>query len=119
MIGLSVGFKTNLNVNTERKRDKYRQLIRDLSSEYHDVRFINLSLSVLGIFGNSCDPFIDVFKELDFVKQHLNFMMRKLTAIIISTYYLFCMRNKSWTNPDMLIYQLLSINLHTKLIFFY
>ena len=42
---LSVGFETNLNVNAERKCDKYYQLTRDLSSEYRDVRFISLSLS--------------------------------------------------------------------------
>ena len=75
VIELSVGFETNLNVNVERKRDKYRQLTRDLSSEYHDVRFINRSLSVLGIFGNSCDPFIDMLKEQDFGEQHINFIL--------------------------------------------
>ena len=49
MFELSVGFETNLNVNAERKRVKYNQLT---SSDYHDVRFINLSLSALGVVGN-------------------------------------------------------------------
>ena len=97
VIELSVGFETNINVNTERKRVKYNQLTRDLLSEYHDVRFINLPLSALGIFGNSCGPFIDMLKELDFEKPHINFAVQKLTTIIIgSTYYIFCMRNKPW-----------------------
>ena len=34
---------------------------------------------------------------------NLNYAVRKITAIIIqSTYYIFCMRNKPWTNPDLL-----------------
>ena len=70
MTELSAGFETNLNVNAERKRDKYRQFTHGLSSDYHDVRFINLSLSALGVFSNSCEPFIDIIKELDFEKQH-------------------------------------------------
>ena len=87
------------------KFEKNYYFTRDLLSDYHDVRFINLSLSALGIFRNSCEPFIDMFKELDFEKPHINFIVRKLTAIIIRlTYYIFCMRNKPWTNPDLLIY---------------
>ena len=47
---------------------KYCQLTRDLSSEYHDIRIINLSLNALAIISNSCDPFIDMLKKLDFEK---------------------------------------------------
>ena len=68
MIELSVGFETNLNVKAERKNDKYFQLNHDLLSEYHEVRFNNLSLSALGIFGKSCESFIDMHKKLDFEK---------------------------------------------------
>ena len=105
VIELTVGFETNLNSNAERKHEKYDQLTRDLSSDFHSVKFINLSLSALGIFGKSCEPFIDMCKELEFDKLHTEFIVRKLATIIIrSTYYIFCMRNKPWTNPDLLIY---------------
>ena len=53
VIEMSVGFENNLNMNAERKHEKYLQLTRDLSSDYNDVKFINLSLSTLGIFGKS------------------------------------------------------------------
>ena len=105
MIELTVGFETNLNSNAERKHEKYHRLTRDLSSDFRNIKFINLSLSALGIFGKSCEPFIDMCKELEFDKQHTDFVVRKLSTIIIrSTYYIFCMRNKPWTNPDLLIY---------------
>ena len=91
-----------LNSNAERKHEKYYQLTRDLSSDCHSVKFINLSLSALGIFGKSCERFIDMCKELEFDKQHTDFIVRKLSTIIIrSTYYIFCMGNMLWTNPDL------------------
>ena len=105
MIELTVGFETNLNSNAGRKHGKYHQLIRDLSSDFHNIKFINLSLSALGIFGKSCEPFIEMCKKLEFDKRRTDFIVQKLSTIIIrSTYYIFCMRNKPWTNPDLLIY---------------
>ena len=50
---------------------------------YHDVKFVNISLSTMGIFGNSCEPFIHMCRELGFEKQHLNFIVRKLITITI------------------------------------
>ena len=93
VIDLTVGFETNLNSNAERKHGKYHQLIRDLSSDFHNIKFIILSLSFLGIFGKSCEPFIEMCKELEFDREHTDFIVRKLSTIIIrSTYYIFCMR---------------------------
>ena len=51
MMELTVGFETNLNSNAERKHEKYHQLTRDLSSDFHNDKFINIFLSALGIFG--------------------------------------------------------------------
>ena len=73
MIELTVGFETNLNSNAKRKYEKYHRLTRDLSSDFHKIKFINLSLSALGIFGKSCEPFIDMCKELEFDKHHIDF----------------------------------------------
>ena len=99
IIELTVGFETNINLNAERKKDKYMQHTRDLSSKYHNVKFINLSISSLGIFGNSCNSFIAMCNDLNINKQQLNYVLRKIIAIIIqSSYYIFCMRNKPWAN---------------------
>ena len=90
--------------------------IRDLSLDFHSVKFINLSHSALGIFGKSCEPFTDMCNELEFDKQHTDFIVRMLSTIIIrSTCYIFCMRNKPWTNPDLLIYYLREENFYTKI----
>ena len=70
-------------VNAERIRDKYRQDNRDLSSEYHHIKFISLFFSTQGISRNSCNPFGNMLKEVDFEKQYINFIVRKLITIII------------------------------------
>ena len=105
IVELTVGFETNITTNADRKRNKYLQLTHDLSSKYRNTKFINLSISSIGIFGKSCKSFIEMRNDLGIEKQHLNYILSKITAIIIrSTYYIFCMRNKSWTNPDLLTY---------------
>ena len=105
IIELTVGFDTNINLNAERKKDKYMQLTHDPSSKYRSVNFINVSISSLGIFGKSCNSFIAMCNVLNIDKQNLNYALRTITAMIIrSTYYIFCMRNKPWTNPDLLTY---------------
>ena len=105
IIELTVGFETSIDLNAEKKQDKYMQATRDISSKYRSVNFINLSINSLGIFGKSCNSFITMCNDLNIDKQNLNYALRKITAIIIrSAYYIFCMRNKSWTKPDLLTY---------------
>ena len=73
MIKLTVVFETNLNSNAERKHEKYR----DLSLDFHNVKFITLSLSALGIFSKSSEPFVNMCKELEFDKQHTDLQCKK------------------------------------------
>ena len=45
IIELTVGFETNIDNNTSRKNEKYCNLIQELSSNYHKVKFVNISIS--------------------------------------------------------------------------
>ena len=65
-IELTIGFETNIHLNAERKHGTYLQHTHDLSSMYRCVRLINLSISFLKVFGNSCKSFIEMCKDLDF-----------------------------------------------------
>ena len=103
VLDLTVGFETNLDINAHRKKEKYHQLLQTLSSQFSLVKFVNLSVSCLSIFGCSADSFIDMCKDLEINKNHLLFMIRTTSAIIIrSTYIIFCRRNKPWTSPDFI-----------------
>ena len=103
ILELTVGYETNLDVNVNRKREKYSNLIHSLSSAYSSIMFVNLSISSLGIFGLSCSSFIDMCNALDISENHLRFMISKVSNLTIrTTYYIFCRRNKSWNNPELL-----------------
>ena len=74
VVELTTGYEKNLKRNVKRKKDKYRELLRQLGKNFNQVKFINLSISSSGIFAEEC-----------------------------SKYYIFCCRNKEWENPDLLI----------------
>ena len=98
-------FETNIDNNATRKYEKYRSLIQELSSSYHKVKFIDISISSLGIFVNSFDAYIQTYKDLNCEEMHHKYILKKLITIINrTTYYIFCMRNKQWTNPELLTY---------------
>ena len=103
VLELSVGFETNLDYNASRQYAKYRYLRNDLTSKYRHVKFANLSIGSIGIFGQSCDSFIQICSDLTIDEAYTNYIITKLTAIIIrTTYNIFCLRNKLWANPGHL-----------------
>ena len=60
---LTVGFETNLNNNALRKGLKYRPLLTDLANDYKQVKFVNLCIRCLGVFGTLSDSFLKLFIE--------------------------------------------------------
>ena len=55
---LTVGFESNLNNNAVRKKEKYLNLIKEMSRNYRCVKFVNLSMSSLGVFSDECSTFL-------------------------------------------------------------
>ena len=105
ILELTIGFETNLNNNAERKRLKYSRLVSDLKNHYKSVTFVNLSMSCLGIYANSCLSFLEMLDSLSIDNQHTRFLISKLSTISIrTTYYIFCCRDKTWNNPDLLCF---------------
>ncbi|CAB4032436.1 Hypothetical predicted protein [Paramuricea clavata] len=64
ILELTVGYESNLQVNANRKRQKYRDLINEQKADYDKVKFVNLSLSTLGVFGRSCENFDGMLSSL-------------------------------------------------------
>ena len=102
-VELTTGYETNLKNNVKRKKDKYRELLRQLGKNFNQVKFINLSISSLGIFAEECSTFLDMLESIGLDKIHQMYCVRKMMTIAIrTTYYIFCCRNKEWENPDLL-----------------
>ena len=103
IVELTVGFESSLQKNAERKKSKYKELIREQKEHFNAVKFVNLSISSLGVFAKEYSSFIEMLNDLDFQKHHQNYCIRKMTMIAIrTTYYIFCCRNKEWTIPELL-----------------
>ena len=102
IIELTVGFESNLESNAHRKKTKYKHLINEQKKCYNDVKFINISISAR-VFGKECKSYLGMLDILGFDDKHKKYFIRKITAPSIrSTYYVFCRRNKEWTNPQLL-----------------
>ena len=103
ILELSVGYESNLQNNVDRKRERYKDLITQQKDHFKTVKFINLSISALGVFSKECSTFMKMLNEAGLDKKHQNFCVKKIMSIAIrTTYYIFCCRNKDWTDPDLM-----------------
>ena len=105
VVELTVGFETNLHNNLDRKNTKYLCLIKDLrqSRKFTSVNLVNLSVSSLGVFDKECYSLLQMLNDIGLDKKHQEYCLKKITSLAIrTTYYIFCRRNKEWTNPDLL-----------------
>jgi hypothetical protein len=105
ILELTVGFESNLLTNATRKRQKYQDLISEQLKNYEKVKFVNLSISSLGVFSHSSLDFTEMLKDIKFDEQCRKYYVRKIINICIrSSYYIFCKRNKEWDNPQLMSY---------------
>ena len=99
---LTVGFETNKK-NSNRKVTKYKPLLPDLKYRYRSIKFVNVSMSALGIFYCSSDSVMTMMDDLGFDNNSRNQVIKKIINLSVRcTYYIFCCRNKTWTNPELL-----------------
>ncbi len=84
---------------------KYKHLIKDLeqNEDFVSVKFVNLSISSLGAFEKECSTFLKMLESIGLDKRYQQYCIKKITSYSIrTTYYIFCCRNKEWTNPELL-----------------
>ena len=105
ILELTVGYETNLRNNINRKCSKYKQLIEEQKKTFRSVKFINLSISALGVFDKESAAFINMLERFCCGKTGVKYFIKKIINIAIrSTYYIFCCRNKEWTKPDLMTF---------------
>ena len=85
------------------KHVQYKELVEEQKKKFPSVIFINLSISTLGVFDEESAAFINMLESMHLDKSHVKYIIKNIIAIAIrSTYYIFCCRNKEWTNPDLM-----------------
>ena len=105
ILELTIGFESNLQTNATRKREKYQDFINKQLNYYEEARFVNASISSLGVFSETSLDLIEMLKDLEMDMHCRKYLFRKIiNTCIRSTYYIFCKRNKEWDNPELMSY---------------
>ena len=87
LIELTVGFESNVNSNSIRKMHKYSELVDTFSLKYDAVKFVNVSMGTLGMFGTSCDTSVAISNEVGTTQGQKNYVLRSMTNITIRCTY--------------------------------
>ena len=102
VLELTVGFETNLDYNTKLKASKYREMLKSPENKFEKVNFVNLSMGALVIVG-AHSSVTNILKALGFQQQEIAYLIKKVMCCCIrGTHYVFCMRNKAWSQPSFL-----------------
>ena len=64
ILELTIGFESNLQPNATCKREKYQDLINKKLSYYEEAKFVNVSISSLGMFSETSLDLIEMLKDL-------------------------------------------------------
>ena len=119
ILELTVGFESNIRKDSHREHEKYQNLVRQQEHLFSIVKYINLSISTLGVLDQLSLGFLDMLKDLNYNSSARNCILQKISTIAIqSTYYIFCSRNKDWNNSELLVLQLY-LSISFLLSFFY
>ena len=110
ILELTVGFESNLKNNALRKKEKCMNLVKDITSNYRCVKFVNLSMSCLGIFFKECSTFLEMMNDISVDKSNNNTVYHPKNdrctsygyVAIRATNFIFCHRNKIWDGPDLI-----------------
>ena len=105
VVELTVGHETNTEKNEQRKKEKYEHLLRDetLKRVYKKIKFINLVMTTAGIYSKESDQFFKMLEDLSVDDIAVKYIASKLIEICIRfSYYIFCMRMKDWTDPELM-----------------
>ena len=95
ILELTIGFETNIQINSERKAIQYHPLQQTLLPNYKQIKFINFSIGALGTIGSSSESFINLLKSLGFIDKVQKHILSNLINITIRSTYLFSAAEKN------------------------
>ena len=74
-------------------------------AQYRKINFVNISVGALGILESTSDSILCIMKELGIDNRTQNVITKKITNIVVRCKnFVFCRRNKTWTNPELLTF---------------
>ena len=105
IIELPVGHESTTKSSVGRKAAKYKHLIKDkeITGTYNKVNFVNLVMTSIGVYSAHVEIFFSMLKSLGIDRSATKYITSKLSEICIrSSYFIFCMRVKDWSEPELM-----------------
>ena len=101
VVELTVCFDTNTDKSRSYKQTRYANLRDDLLIECDVFHMVYLEFTTLGFISKvSCVEFHKLLKKLNVNEDRT--ISKCMETAIRATYFIFCRRNKEWTNPELL-----------------
>ena len=67
------------------------------------MKFVNLSISSLGVFSDEYSTFSNMINDTGIDKKQQLYKIKKMINIAIrATHYIFYGRNRNWDSPDLM-----------------
>ena len=101
IIELTCCFETNLINSRNYKKERYRNIDKDVVDQARQIKKVFVEISSLGFYTKH----IKDLKSLCKMDSNINTdrLLAKLTEVAVrSSYYIFTQRNKTWNQPDIL-----------------
>ena len=101
VLELTVCFETNTTKSRNYKKDRYKNLKDDLLVECDVFDIVFIEFTTLGFIStDSQQPLIKLLKELEINVDRL--LYKCMETAIRATYFIFCRRNKTWPDTELL-----------------
>jgi hypothetical protein len=102
VVELTIPFETNTSKARAHKTSKYRNLRSQLRIPCVDFEVIPVEITTLGFFSRDGTKFKNLLKDLG---CRVDRVVSKMSEVVIrASFYIYCRRNKTWTNPEYLKY---------------
>ena len=73
--------------------------------QYCITKYVNLSMSALGVFDQHTSSFLDMLKDLKYDITTRNYIIRgTMTIAVRTTYDIFRRRSKDWDSQELLMF---------------
>ena len=102
VIELTVPYETNLIKSREAKVEKYNDIRTKLKTPCTKFEVIFFEVSSLGFIGQEAKVMKGYLNKLIVNSDEL--FLKCMEIAVRCTYYIYCRRNKEWTNPELLDY---------------
>ena len=90
-----------MSMARENKQTRYKNLKDQILVACEEFEVIYLEFTTLGFISkDSFDPFNKLLKKLGVNENRT--LVKCMEIVIRATYFIFCRRNKEWTNPELL-----------------